>query len=118
MDVQNEAMDFLYNSLGKIVPDFTPKKRRLTLAYLDRNRVPKETDIIVWHSSATEDKAVVSALRMEAEEKGWMVTAIYEAGSSGRGYYLYYAPPISGGGYPRHTVGRVSTRTRLTRRGS
>ncbi len=42
MDVQNEAMDFLYSSLGKIVPDFSPRKRRLKLVYLDRDRASKK----------------------------------------------------------------------------
>lgn len=73
MDVHNEAMDFLYYSRGKIVPDFIPKKRRLTLVYLDRDRVSKETDVIVWHGSAAGGNALVPNLCLEAGKSGWMV---------------------------------------------
>ena len=68
MDVHNEAMDFLYSSLGKIVPGFTPRKRRLTLVYLDRDRASKETDVIVWHGSAAVGNALVSDICLEAEK--------------------------------------------------
>ena len=108
MDAQNEAMDFLYNSLGKIVPDFSPARRRLTLAYLDCGGATRETDVIAWHSSYTEDKALVSALRMEARKRGWTVTAIYEAGSGGSFGYLYYAPrSADSSSYPTPGVGAI-----------
>lgn len=117
MDVHNEAMDFLYSSLGKIVPGFTPRKRRLTLVYLDRDRTSKETDAIVWHGSATGDNAMVSALCLEAEKCGWVVTAIYEAGSGGSVRYLYYASwPVDGRGYPPLNVGHKVNHTKPARR--
>ena len=117
MDIQNEAMDFLYNSLGKIVPDFTPTRRRLTLVYLDRGGAAKEADVIVWHSTATEKKSVVSTLQLEAVKRGWTMTAIYEAGSGGSVRHLYYAPwSVDSSGYPLLSVGHKVNHVKPGRR--
>ena len=91
----------------------------MTLAYLDCGGATRETDVIAWHSSSAEDKALVSALCMEARKRGWMVTAIYEAWSGDSLGYLYYAPrSADSSGYPTPGVGHKVNHMKLARRRS